>query len=68
MSTLATAAAAAPAAVLPAAVAATADDHTRTIETLHFDNLVLRTLPIDKETKNFIREVPGQRPQKPRVR
>lgn len=29
-----------------------------TLETLHFDNLVLRTLPLDKEKANFTRSVP----------
>ena len=28
-----------------------------TLETLHFDNLVLRSLPIDKEKENFVRQV-----------
>lgn len=31
-----------------------------TIESLQFDNLAIRTLPIDKEERNFVREVPGQ--------
>ena len=30
-----------------------------TLETLKFDNLALRSLPIDKETKNVIRQVKG---------
>ncbi|KAM7433522.1 hypothetical protein ABFA07_016237 [Porites harrisoni] len=30
-----------------------------TLETLNFDNLALRTLPIDKETKNYVRQVSG---------
>lgn len=30
-----------------------------TLETLHFDNLALRSLPIDPEKENFIRQVPG---------
>lgn len=30
-----------------------------TFETLKFDNLVLRTLPIDPITDNYIREVPN---------
>ena len=30
-----------------------------TLETLKFDNLALRSLPIDKETQNVIRQVEG---------
>ncbi|KAK3578327.1 hypothetical protein CHS0354_039034 [Potamilus streckersoni] len=30
-----------------------------TLETLHFDNLALRILPIDPEKQNFVRQVPG---------
>ncbi|EDO49000.1 predicted protein [Nematostella vectensis] len=30
-----------------------------TLETLTFDNLALRSLPIDKETKNYVRQVEG---------
>lgn len=30
-----------------------------TLETLNMDNLVLRSLPIDKEVKNYVRQVPG---------
>lgn len=30
-----------------------------TLETLNFDNLALRMLPIDKETKNYVRQVSG---------
>lgn len=33
--------------------------HQATFETLKFDNLVLRTLPIDPITENYIREVPN---------
>ncbi|XP_072173482.1 protein adenylyltransferase SelO, mitochondrial-like [Diadema setosum] len=29
------------------------------LNTLHFDNLALRSLPIDPETENFVRQVPG---------
>ena len=29
-----------------------------TLETLNLDNLVLRSLPIDKELKNYVRQVP----------
>lgn len=32
---------------------------TKSFETLRFDNLALRTLPIDPETENSIREVRG---------
>lgn len=28
------------------------------LESLHFDNLALRSLPLDKETENFVRQVP----------
>lgn len=30
-----------------------------TLETLNFDNLALRSLPIDKESKNYVRQVSG---------
>lgn len=30
---------------------------TKTFETLNFDNLVLRTLPIDPITENYVRQV-----------
>ena len=30
-----------------------------TLETLNLDNLALRCLPIDKEVKNYVRQVPG---------
>lgn len=30
-----------------------------TLETLDFDNLVLRSLPLDQEKENFVRQVPG---------
>ncbi|KAH8024516.1 hypothetical protein HPB51_025143 [Rhipicephalus microplus] len=30
-----------------------------TLETLRFDNLALRTLPVDKETRNYVRTVSG---------
>ena len=30
-----------------------------TLESLNMDNLVLRSLPIDKEVKNYVRQVPG---------
>ena len=30
-----------------------------TLESLHFDNKALRSLPLDKETENFVRQVPG---------
>ena len=30
-----------------------------TLETLHMDNLALRSLPIDKELKNYVRQVSG---------
>ena len=30
-----------------------------TLETLNFDNLALRMLPMDKETKNYVRQVSG---------
>ena len=30
-----------------------------TLETLNFDNLALKALPIDKEVKNFVRQVSG---------
>ncbi|KAH7951846.1 hypothetical protein HPB52_014047 [Rhipicephalus sanguineus] len=30
-----------------------------TLETLRFDNLALRTLPLDKETRNYVRTVSG---------
>ena len=30
-----------------------------TLETLNLDNLALRTLPIDKEVKNYVRQVQG---------
>lgn len=30
-----------------------------TLETLNFDNRALRTLPIDKEVKNYVRQVSG---------
>ena len=30
-----------------------------TLETLHMDNLALRSLPIDQELKNYVRQVSG---------
>ena len=33
-------------------------DHV-TFEMLNFDNLALRTLPIEKETDNYVRQVKG---------
>lgn len=30
-----------------------------TLETLNFDNLALRSLPIDKELENYVRQVSG---------
>ena len=31
-----------------------------TLETLKFDNLALRSLPIDPEEENYVRQVPGR--------